>query len=257
MGNGDSAPVMVPMLSTPVKLAVSPFGPKVPGIPQAHHTSLSIGNLEYSFGPQGIGRNPPYQSHAFFPGSIQVQELGKTDVSGEWLLKALTHHFKEGSYDLLRKNCNSFSDCALYYTLGLRLDDKYKALETLGVDADKMGVVRMLSLGEYKPNPKAEEFDLKHVIDLAKRGRKAVIGDKSGSESPRKALKKGHAGERKSNPYYVGQNVQVRSKSHEGWVNATVMGFMSDGGVNVRYESGQFQKDVPRSLLDKHVRQKE
>lgn len=253
MGVGDSTPAMAPVAATPVRLAVSPFGPKVPGMPQAHHTSVSIGNLEYSFGPLGITRSPPFQSHACFSGPLQVTDVGKTDLSGDWLLKTLSQHFKDGTYDLLRKNCNSFSDCALFFLLGKRLDEKYRALEEIGVGAEQMGVVRMLSLGEYKPNPKVDNFRVNTVLELARRGRKAASRLEGSSESPRKASKKVDIPSRNSS-YYVGQNVQVRSKSFEGWVNAVIMRKTSDGGVTVRYENGQFQKDVPQNLMSQHIR---
>ena len=38
---------------------------------------------------------------------------------------ALREHFARNTYDLLRKNCNTFSDVALAFLLGRRLDPKY------------------------------------------------------------------------------------------------------------------------------------
>ena len=42
------------------------------------------------------------------------------------MLSALRPHFQGGSYDLLRKNCNSFSDCAVFYLLRQRIDARSK-----------------------------------------------------------------------------------------------------------------------------------
>jgi hypothetical protein len=75
--------------------------------------------------------------------------------------KALAPFFKRSSYDLLRKNCNSFSDCALFCLLGVRLDSTYLGLDKLGVFAEQAGgVVQLFTQGRYKPNPKADGFSV-------------------------------------------------------------------------------------------------
>merc|ERR1719210_2582401 len=80
-------------------------------------------------------------------------------------MTALQPHFLPGTYDLLRKNCNSFSDCALAYLLGMRLDDKYRAPEKLGAQWDKyIGIVRNFSGGCYQPNPLADGFQSCKVV---------------------------------------------------------------------------------------------
>ncbi|CAE7677233.1 spin [Symbiodinium pilosum] len=47
----------------------------------------------------------------------QVVYMGLTRISGDDLREQLGRFFKRGSYDLLRKNCNSFTDCALFFLL--------------------------------------------------------------------------------------------------------------------------------------------
>eukprot|EP00439_Symbiodinium_sp_Y106_P017688 s5256_g2.t1 len=87
------------------------------------------------------------------------------------MLCFLSGHFQPGSYDLLRKNCNTFTDCALYFLCGKRLDSlfrllpkvdlvqdmRYKAVETLACMADeRTGILQSITRGEYSPNPEAE-----------------------------------------------------------------------------------------------------
>merc|ERR1712032_374276 len=89
--------------------------------------------------------------------------MGST--SGKQMLKALKPHFKVDTYDLLRKNCNSFSDCALFYLLDVRLEPKYRDLEKLGAAAEKnTGLVQSVTGGEYQPNPSADGFDLEKLM---------------------------------------------------------------------------------------------
>merc|ERR1711971_647024 len=75
---------------------------------------------------------------------------------------ALQRYFVSGTYDLLRKNCNSFSDCALFYLVHKRLPKKYRSMEQLG--SAFSGIVQGASGGQYTPNPKAADFDLEKVI---------------------------------------------------------------------------------------------
>ena len=99
------------------------------------------------------------------PGKINLFPPGLTPYTGAELVKALGHHFKEGSYDLLRKNCNSFSDCALWFLLERRLDVSYRGLEQVGAVADSnAGLVQYLSGSRYMPNPAADSFDLERTV---------------------------------------------------------------------------------------------
>jgi hypothetical protein len=97
-------------------------------------------------------------SHAGTP--TERYEAGRTDLSGTEMWWALQEHFRPGSYDLLRKNCNSFSDAALFFLLRKRLNKKYSSLESLGRTSPDM-VKRVI----YVPNPVAAEFDIQNVID--------------------------------------------------------------------------------------------
>lgn len=148
-----------------VELAATTLGPGVPGI-QAYHTSVVVDEIEYSFSIEGVTHGPELLSHKHLPNApAKVLYVGLTAISGRKMLDYLKKHFRRGSYDLLRKNCNSFSDCALFYLLDTRLDPKYRGLEQLGHAADKHSrLVQTLSGGDYLPNPEADKFSVEDVI---------------------------------------------------------------------------------------------
>eukprot|EP00929_Paragymnodinium_shiwhaense_P118689 TRINITY_DN90605_c0_g1_i1.p1 TRINITY_DN90605_c0_g1~~TRINITY_DN90605_c0_g1_i1.p1 ORF type:complete len:278 (-),score=52.51 TRINITY_DN90605_c0_g1_i1:91-924(-) len=165
-----------------VQLAATPIGPAVPGLEklQAYHTSVVVDSMEYSFGPKGVAVQPLRQhtspsapagqapcggSHIALNGPREVLMLGLSGISGPDLGNALKPFFRKGTYDLLRKNCNSFTDCALFYLLGERLAEAYCGLERLGAVADSAtGVVQAFSQGGYMPNPKADDFDVERAV---------------------------------------------------------------------------------------------
>lgn len=173
--SGGSAPSggygrdVVAMTSTPVvaktnavQLAVSPLG-GVPGA-SAYHSSVVVNGEEFFFSEGGIGSTTNLMSHKN-PQNPNSQptiiDMGMSQYSGNALKATLEKYFMAGTYDLLRKNCNSFSDCALFYLLHQRIDKKYRQLEQLG--AKNMGIVQAATGGQYQPNPKAEGFDVEKV----------------------------------------------------------------------------------------------
>lgn len=97
--------------------------------------------------------------------SFTTLDLGVAEISLGELVKSLQHYFLPGTYDLLRKNCNSFTDCAMFCLTGGRLDEKYKTLEGIGLAAEKhVSLVSRLTRGQYTPNPKTVSFELNGVI---------------------------------------------------------------------------------------------
>lgn len=146
-----------------VQLAVSVLG-GVPGA-TAYHSSVVVNGEEFFFSDGGISSTTDLASHRNpqNPSSTpQVIDMGMSQYTGSQLRAALDRHFPQGSYDLLKKNCNSFSDCALFYLLKKRLDKKYRSLEQIG--AANPNLMKMVSGGQYTPNPKAETFDLEKLI---------------------------------------------------------------------------------------------
>eukprot|EP00930_Biecheleria_cincta_P027498 TRINITY_DN19309_c0_g1_i2.p1 TRINITY_DN19309_c0_g1~~TRINITY_DN19309_c0_g1_i2.p1 ORF type:complete len:210 (+),score=24.89 TRINITY_DN19309_c0_g1_i2:90-719(+) len=138
-------------------------------IPAAYHTSIAIGDTEYSFGPSGIVPSRAWLSHSMIKPGVQSPEIvlfmGSTNVQGVALTDVLEPYFMPGTYDLLLKNCNAFSNAALFFLLGTQLEAKYTALDRAGAAMDKTaGLVQLLSMGNYIPNPKAVNFELPKVL---------------------------------------------------------------------------------------------
>mmetsp|Transcript_176712 Transcript_176712/g.566710 ORF Transcript_176712/g.566710 Transcript_176712/m.566710 type:complete len:183 (+) Transcript_176712:428-976(+) len=151
-----------------VQLVITPIGPWLPlKRLQAYHSSILIDDFEYSFGICGIVVAQGAQSHEYFPRSpaeTQIVDMGTTQRSAKEMYKKLRPYFRKNSYDLLRKNCNSFSDCVLCYLSNARLPKAYRTLERMGKSADKRsGFVRAISWGQYMPNPQADSFLAKSV----------------------------------------------------------------------------------------------
>jgi len=142
-----------------------------------YHTSVLIAGEEYFFSPAGITAAPRLVSH---PDGCKpkLSLVGLSLYSGCEMLDFLTQHFKPGTYDMLLKNCNTFTDCALYFLCERRLWPGFRAAEQLGTLALKSsclpsslpgGLSQMLTGAEYLPNPLAEGFDLDELL--------AEIGD--------------------------------------------------------------------------------
>eukprot|EP00930_Biecheleria_cincta_P020636 TRINITY_DN15479_c0_g1_i1.p1 TRINITY_DN15479_c0_g1~~TRINITY_DN15479_c0_g1_i1.p1 ORF type:complete len:190 (-),score=23.53 TRINITY_DN15479_c0_g1_i1:406-975(-) len=152
-----------------VFLAVTALSPAVAeeiGAPVAYHSSIIVDKIEYTFAHSGIVACEGCQSHAHLAGPGVILPMGKSVCSGKAMQDALANYFQPRSYDFLIKNCNHFSDCALFYLLGERLPCKYMAAEQLaGLMPTTMIqlLIRMLGLGEYRQNPLAMGFDARFV----------------------------------------------------------------------------------------------
>jgi len=148
-----------------VELAATVLGPSMPGI-RAYHTSVVVDDKEYSFSFDGITIASGLLSHGGMPnGPPKVMYMGLTSITGKEMKDKLRAFFQRGTYDLLRKNCNSFSDCALFYLLDVRLDPTYRGLEKLGHNLDRNAkIIQRVSGGEYLPNGEADGFDVEDVV---------------------------------------------------------------------------------------------
>jgi len=136
---------------------------------QAYHTSIALGETEYCFTQRGVVAMPCFQSHARVKGPSQVFEMGVTDISAERLVAIMEQFFEPGSYDILRKNCNSFTDCALFLLLGERLQEEFREVDRLGLSADRLGLIRLITMCDYTPNPLAQDFDTDLVLQAVGR----------------------------------------------------------------------------------------
>merc|ERR1719409_1326709 len=155
-----------------MQLASSLLG-GIPGL-NAYHTSVVVDGEEFFFTPGVIMRSqgPDFESHRRMSAqgeqitplkgggdkhSMKITDLGNTVLSGDVLLHELAPHFQSGTYDLLHKNCNTFSDMALFYLLNKRLDSTYNSIEKFG--ANNPQLLTQVTGGAYVPNPGALTFD--------------------------------------------------------------------------------------------------
>jgi len=135
----------------------------------AFHTSIIVGDTEFSFDNNGISAAARLSSHSRYPRQTMVLDVGVSFVQREQMLVALSTHFQPRTYDLLRKNCNSFSECALFYLLGGDLDKRYSQMERLGNEGQKliglMDILRLVGVN-YRPNRLADGFDVNEVKQI-------------------------------------------------------------------------------------------
>jgi hypothetical protein len=129
-----------------------------------YHTSVLVAGEEYYFCPSGICCSNKIVSHEDRD-MVKRIFIGLSQYTGGDLIEFLSEHFRPHSYDLLRKNCNSFTDCALYFLCEQRLDVGFRVMEQLGRVADEhTGLVQRASMGDYCPNRRASKFHSEDVI---------------------------------------------------------------------------------------------
>lgn len=191
----------------------------LPGLATAFHTSVLVNDEEFFFSDSGICSDRALTSHQGSP-TEPLMDLGYSSRTGYQLLRVLQPHFPEGSYDLVRKNCNSFSDCAVHYLLGRRLDRRFSALERLGMRAGTEMVEKVLK-GMYLPNEAADGFSVSGVISAVEKLGDADVAEELGSK-PCLAAGEGVT------------LVGLRSASHLNGKGATILRF---NAANCRWEA--------------------
>mmetsp|Transcript_87134 Transcript_87134/g.164295 ORF Transcript_87134/g.164295 Transcript_87134/m.164295 type:complete len:309 (+) Transcript_87134:53-979(+) len=145
----------------------------------AYHTSILVNGEEFFFSDSGIFSDRALISHQGTPS--ERMELGYSTKTGAQLLQALQPYFRPGTYDLVRKNCNSFSDCAGYYLLGKRLERRFSALEKIGQANTEL--LKQVTKGAYMPNAAAADFQAETVIASLDKLDEEKAGDATPSKS--------------------------------------------------------------------------
>lgn len=143
------------------------------GVATAYHTSIVVEDpprkpMELSFSMHGIsvcavedGKLPSSHRCDGYSNTKQ-KDFGVTQETGKALYDALKNHFKPNTYDLLNKNCNSFSDLALYFLIQHRLPGRYRTLERLG--SMMPSLIEKVTGGGYEKNPAADSFDPEDIM---------------------------------------------------------------------------------------------
>lgn len=150
----------------------------------AYHTSIIIDDKEYYFDSCGIESAPCFSSHLLdesnmMDPNLTTQSFGRIALTGEALVRGLTPFFEAGTYDIIFKNCNAFTDAALYFLTRQRLDPQYTRMERLLQATTPVstaainGLVRASANAtpedavpswEYESNPLAQGFSVEDVI---------------------------------------------------------------------------------------------
>ena len=126
---------------------------------------MEINGTEYFFDGNGIMSSGNRASHAPDPNNPKARYgttatlIGYSNKTGTDVKEKLRQYFASGTYDLLRKNCNCFSDCALWYCCKIRLASNYRSLENKGKKFPSL--VKQFG---YEANPKADSYDHEGVI---------------------------------------------------------------------------------------------
>jgi len=146
---------------TRVRLAVSEVTDSKGLVPMRHreyHTSVLLNGREYSFGSEGLRELPVVHcrppSHRCGSGT-RIFCVGQTRHTGREIMQILGPHFDPDAYDVVAKNCNTFTDVALAFLLSRRLPQTF-AMER-AARAPFLG-------GTYRANPKAEHFDVEALV---------------------------------------------------------------------------------------------
>lgn len=152
---------------------------KVAGM-SGYHTSIIVDDQEYFFDSLGIMAAPPLWSHVAGAGiNREVVDCGRTASNGKALVQALGPFFEKGTYDIFHKNCNTFTDVALYYLTKTRLPSHYSRIERIiaATNPVSTGLLNRVfkafiekSTGQecevdvYVQNPESENFVVADVI---------------------------------------------------------------------------------------------
>merc|ERR1719183_2750207 len=111
--------------------------------------------------------------------STEVINIGLSQTSGKTMLHILRSFFQKGTYDIFYKNCNTFSDAALYYLTKSRLNGCYNRIERLITATNPVSTAMInkffrafvenstgaaCDVDIYVPNPRSEDFHIEDVI---------------------------------------------------------------------------------------------
>lgn len=201
----------------------------VPGFATAYHTSVIVNGEEFFFSDSGIFNDRALTSHQGKP-SERIA-LGMSVYTGAQMLRALGPHFRPGTYDLIKKNCNSFSDCAVYFLLRRRLQSRFSALERTGA---RLGtdMLQRFTKGMYVPNPAAQSYRTEEVIRALDQ-----LGEGDIDEQPASSSTASGAGARSKPALAIGARVTVLGLKNAEHLNGQGAEIVRYNAVNGRWEA--------------------
>eukprot|EP00928_Gymnodinium_smaydae_P047139 TRINITY_DN31445_c0_g1_i2.p1 TRINITY_DN31445_c0_g1~~TRINITY_DN31445_c0_g1_i2.p1 ORF type:complete len:306 (-),score=15.02 TRINITY_DN31445_c0_g1_i2:32-949(-) len=124
----------------------------------AYHSSVMVGREELAFNFAGVWLNCGPASHG--GQTPTCRKLGSTTLTAMQVKAATDGLFRQGSYDMLRKNCNTYATVAIKWLVGYDVEPEYRAIEGLGHAVGLSGAL-------FNKNPAADSFDLDRVMRWA------------------------------------------------------------------------------------------
>lgn len=151
-----------------------------------YHTSITIHGREYYFGGSGIESSLPSQAPYGQP--IEKRKVGETEITPElWhsFLEDCAEEYGVGKYHLLEHNCNTFSDAALQFLLGQRIDPEIASLPSDFLNTSLGMMLRPQIDAMYAPKPNGTT--LPNGQGTSVRTEVAVDGPTSGTRKDRQS----------------------------------------------------------------------
>ena len=101
----------------------------------AYHTGVEIAGQEYSFSMEGISAGLPKRCPAGVTYHSQI-EMGRTSKNVHSTIQNMRSRFPQGSYDILTKNCNVFSEALCKELVGKSIPSWINRLARTGNKID-------------------------------------------------------------------------------------------------------------------------
>mmetsp|Transcript_38800 Transcript_38800/g.98486 ORF Transcript_38800/g.98486 Transcript_38800/m.98486 type:complete len:240 (+) Transcript_38800:49-768(+) len=157
---------------------------KVAGL-SGFHTSIIVDDREFFFDREGIMSAPPLWSHLAGRAKrteaarTEISDIGRSSMGGRALVQALQPFFEKGSYDIFFKNCNAFTDVALFFMTRQRLDCRFTRIERFIMATNPVSTSLLnrlfrafienntgqaVEVDVYTTNPEAQVFNVDDVI---------------------------------------------------------------------------------------------
>jgi len=140
----------------------------------AYHTGVEIDGREYSFSERGISAGVPKTCPEGVTHAKAIL-MGRTTKSVSGKVAFLRPSFAPGSYDLLTKNCNNFSDALCFELLGKRIPQWINRLARAGnaIDSGKPpsppGTTESNNFAVDSTTPQKLSSDRKKITDTQRR----------------------------------------------------------------------------------------
>lgn len=133
-----------------------------------YHTGIVVHGREFWFG-RGLQCAPAEQTQMQFGTPLRVDRLGTTEVDADLFhdfLREVSHRYTSETYNLLRHNCNNFSDEAARFLVGRGIDQKILDLPNVFLSTE-LGKALAPMLGMFEQRMRSTQGDSCIVVEDA------------------------------------------------------------------------------------------